>query len=102
MKKALTILNGGTVWVYPHGSPGVAVTATVDLISENQRSIALRLSEKPSWVRIADGVLLHKDYGQIEMLLMREAIGGQPIGPWIEISKHGHYEIETTKPDVHA
>lgn len=78
------------MWVYPHGSPGEAVTATVDLISENQRSIALRLREKPSWVRIADGILLHKDYGQIEIRMMREAIGGRMTAKLEGIRRDSH------------
>ena len=34
---------------------------TVDLISKNGRSLALRLHDKPSWVRIGEtGVFLHR------------------------------------------
>jgi len=98
VKDAPAIQNGGTVWVYPHGRPDEAVTATVDLISGNGLSIAIRLSDKPSWCRIADGFLLHTQYSQIEMLLMREAVDGQPVGPWIELARGGHYEIEQSKP----
>ena len=81
--------RGDTVMVHPHGSPDQGVKATVDLISGNGCSIALRLHEKPSWVRIAEGVLLHKEDLRIEMLLMRES-----VGPWIEVVHQGHYEIE--------
>ena len=85
--------NGDTVWIHPHGSPQDAVPATIDLISANERSIALRLHEKPVWCRIADGFFLHQEHGQIAMLLYREK-----LGPWIEMVHQGHYEIEETKP----
>jgi hypothetical protein len=98
VKSAAAITIGGAVWVYPHGRPDEAVTATVDLISSNGLSIAIRLSDKPSWCRIANGFLLHTQYSQIEMLLMRHAIDGQPIGPWVEIVGGGHYEIEERPP----
>jgi hypothetical protein len=78
-----------TVMAHPHGAPCQAVKATVNLISGNDRSIALRLHEKPSWVRIAEGVLLHREDLRIEMLLMRASVGA-----WIEVAHQGHYEIE--------
>ena len=98
MKEAPAIQNGGAVWVYPHGSPDEAVTATVDLISGNGRAIAIRLNEKPPWCRIKDGFLLHPEDFRIAMLLSREAVDDQPIGPWIEIMGGGHYEIDQEKP----
>lgn len=85
---------GDTVWIHPHGSPQQSVEATVDRISANQRSIALRLREKPVWCRIDDGFFLHQDHGQIAMLLSREK-----FGPWIELVHQGHYEIEEKKPN---
>jgi hypothetical protein len=86
--------RGDTVWVHPHGSPRQAAAATVDLISKNGRSLALRLHDKPTWVRIAEtGVFLHREDLRIEMLLMREA-----VGPWIEVAGGGHYEVEEEKP----
>jgi len=87
------VKSGDTVWIHPHGSPEQAVGATIDLISANQRSISIRLHEKPVWCRVDDGFFLHQDYGQIAMLLYREK-----FGPWIEIVRQGHYEIEETKP----
>lgn len=86
--------TGDTVWIHPHGSPQEAVAATIDLISNNERSIAVRLHNKPAWCRIADGFLLHRDDGHIAMLLYREK-----VGPWIELVHRGHYEIEETKPN---
>ena len=85
--------SGDTVWIHPHGSPHENVAATIDLISANQRSIAIRLHEKPAWCRVADGFFLHQGHGQIAMLLYREK-----FGPWIEMVHQGHYEIEETKP----
>ena len=98
MREASAIQNGGTVWVYPHGSPDEAVTATVDLISDNGRAIAIRLNEKPSWCRVTNGFLLHRADYRIAMLLSREALGDQPVGPWIEMMGGGHYEIDKEKP----
>ena len=98
MKEASAIQNGGAVWVYPHGSPHEAVTATVDLISGNGRAIALRLNERPSWCRITDGFFLHRQDFRIAMLLAREAVDDEPIGPWIEVVGGGHYEITSTRP----
>jgi hypothetical protein len=90
------ISNGGTVWVHPHGHPEQAVEATVEIVASNQRSIALKLAEKPVWVRIIDtGAFLCKDGTGIAMLLTRES-----IGPWEEITGGGHYEIEEEKPNV--
>jgi hypothetical protein len=87
------VKTGGTVWIHPHGSPREAVAATIDLISSNGRSIAVRLHEKPPWCRIADGFFLHQEDFRIAMLLHREK-----IGPWIEMVHHGHYEIGDSRP----
>ena len=87
--------TGDTVWVYPHGSPREAVAATVDILSGSGRSIALRLHERPEWCRIEDGFLVHKEDGRIEMLL-----SSYPVGPWVEIFRGGHYEIDETQPDT--
>lgn len=85
--------TGSTVWVYPHGSPDEAAPATVDLLSSIQRSIALRLLSKPRWCRIGDGVRLNRAGFHIEMFLTRES-----VGPWIELTNGGHYEIDEAKP----
>ena len=81
--------RGDTVMAHPHGSPGQAMKATVNLISGNGRSIASRLPETPPWVRIAEGVLLHREDLRIEVLLMRASVGA-----WSEVAHQGHYEIE--------
>ncbi len=81
--------NGNEVWIHPHGSPLLAIRATIDLISQNQRSIALRLHQFPVWAHFRDaGMLFHTAHAQIEMLLTREA-----VGPWVELMGGGHYEI---------
>lgn len=85
--------TGDTVWIYPHGSPRESFAATIDLLSSNGRSIALRLHGKPPWCQIADGFILHQEDFRIAMLLYREK-----VGPWIEVVHHGHYEIEESKP----
>lgn len=85
--------TGDTVWIHPHGSPRDAVPATVDLISSNGRSIALRLRQEPPWCRLTDGFLMQQEDFRIAMLLYRET-----IGPWIEIVHDGHYEIEKARP----
>jgi hypothetical protein len=84
---------GDTVWIHPHGSRRDVVPATVETVSSNQRAIAVRLHDKPVWCRIDDGFLLHREHGEIAMLLYREK-----FGPWIEIVHQGHYEIEETEP----
>lgn len=88
------ITNHQNVWIHPHGKPEQAVEARVELISENQRSIALMLADKPVWVKIVEsGVMLFGDGRGIAMLLMRES-----VGPWIELVGGGHYEIEEERP----
>ncbi len=85
---------GDTVWIHPHGSPHQAVEAAIDHLSENQRSIALWLREKPIWCRVADGFFIHQEHAHIAMVLYREK-----LGPWIEFVHQGHYEIEARKPE---
>lgn len=87
--------TGDTVWVHPLFDSAGAQAAHVDLLSSNGKSIALRLSDKPSWFRIADGgVLLRRDDGRIEMLLLRDS----GDAPWVDTISGKHYEIRDTKP----
>ena len=87
--------TGDTVWVHPVFDNAGAHAAHVDLLSSNGKSIALRLGDKPSWLRIADGgVLLRKDDGRIEMLLMRDSVGAA----WVDTISGKEYEIKETKP----
>jgi hypothetical protein len=81
--------TGDAVWVYPHGSPQDAITATVELMSGNQRSCALTLDTWPTWCRS-----FNKTTGQALMLLFR-----YEVGPWIELGGGGHYEIEPNRPE---
>ena len=86
----LMIAVGDTVRVYPHGSPEQVAEAVVDLISRNERSIALHFTEKPPFATIKDGgILLNTETFSITMLLRRER-----YGPWVEVMGGGHYEIE--------
>jgi len=87
--------TGDTVWVHPVFDSAGAQAGHVDLLSSNGKSIALRLGDKPSWLRIADGgVLLRKDDGRIEMLLMRDSVGAA----WVDTISGKEYEIKETKP----
>ena len=85
--------TGDTVWVHPNSEDRCAMAAHVDLLSANGKSIALRLHEKPSWFRIADGAFLHKDDGRIEMLLLRDSVGA----PWVDTVSGLEYEISEAK-----
>lgn len=83
--------RGDTVWVHPHGKPTERVDAVVDLLSRNERSIALRLLTVPNWIRRnirEGGMFIHVEHAQVEMLLTREV-----VGPWVEIVGGGHFEI---------
>jgi hypothetical protein len=91
-----TFRTGETCWVYPHGKPAQAIQATIDIISTNQRSIALRLHGVPLWavMKGESGLLINQEHAQIEMLLARYA-----VGPWIEVIGSGHYETEKERPN---
>jgi hypothetical protein len=87
----MTLKNRQRVMVSVPGDERGAA-ARVVLISDNQRSIAVEFEDKPYFVEVP----FHVDRytGRIVMLLMREAIDGQPIGLWVELVGGGHYEIE--------
>ena len=89
--------TGDAVWIHPSGDPRDAIAAHVDLLSSNGRSIALRLNDRPLWLDIMSGVLLHKD-GHIEMLLMRDAAGAKAAGPWVDTVTNRTYDISEVKP----
>lgn len=86
---------GDKVRVYPHGSPGQSALATVAICSENGRSIAVGFDSRPPFA-LSDPVPIHPEYGFM-MLASREALNGDPWGPWIEIFQDGHYEIDLEK-----
>ena len=84
---------GDKVRVYPHGSPAQAATATVLMISKNQRSIAIAFDDKPPFaIARRGGHWLYE--GRITMLATRAEIDGKPWGPWVELVDGGHYEME--------
>lgn len=78
------ILDGDDVRVYPHGSPEQAAIGRVITCSEDQRSIMIGFPDKPPFVTFADS--------QVLFLGLR-----YDIGPWIELTREGHYEIETAE-----
>jgi hypothetical protein len=84
------------VMVSVHGDERGAA-AQVMIISDNQRSIAIEFEDRPYFAEVPFRVNRHT--GRIVMLLMREASDGQPVGPWIELSSGGHYEIEPLELD---
>ena len=90
--------TGDTVWIRPSGDPRGAIAARVDLLSSNGRSIALRLRDRPVWLDIMAGVLLHKEDGHIEMLLLRDAAAGKAARPWVDTVTNRTYDISEVKP----
>jgi hypothetical protein len=81
------------VKVYPHGKPEERVDGRVVMISENQRAIAVALADPPPWWKPIDGLPLILEHG-FTLLARRVELNGQPWGPWIEVFRQGHYEIE--------
>jgi hypothetical protein len=81
------------VRVYPHGSPHLATTGKVLILSSNERSIAVGFEDKPRFAILREGVLIHPTEW-IVMMAGREELNGKPWGPWIETFNGGHYEIE--------
>jgi len=83
------------VRVYPHGSPDQAALATILIVSDNQRSIAVEFSDRPPFaVDKSGGMMLHREHGTIVMMATRGELNGRAWGPWIEMRGGGHYEIE--------
>ena len=81
--------NGDKVRVYPHGTPDQAATGIVKLISGNQRSIAVAFDDLPPFAFEKMPVIgIHPEHG-VMLLAMR-----LEVGPWIELSGGGHYEID--------
>lgn len=78
--------KGDQVRVYPHGSPGEAAIGTVQLISCNERSIAVAFPHIPAFASPPIGI--HPEHGIMFFAYRHE------IGPWIELMGGGHYEIE--------
>jgi hypothetical protein len=44
------------------------------------------------------GVLLHKEDGHIEMLLLRDAAAGKAARPWVDTVTNRTYDISEVKP----
>jgi len=88
----VTFTKGQQVLVYPHGHQDRSATGKVLIISNNQRSIAVGFPDKPPFT-VGDVLAIHPEHG-ITMFLLRGAINGNPLGPWVEAFSGGHYEIE--------
>jgi hypothetical protein len=91
----MPIAAGDQVKVSVHGEDRFAL-AEVLICSANQRSIAVAFDDKPHFARYP--LQIDKRDGRIVMLLRREAVENQPVGPWIEVMNGGHYEIEKGEP----
>jgi hypothetical protein len=86
------VKNGDIVQIYPFlEDRSVAVDARIELLSSNGRSIAVRLADRPSWFQFGKGVYLHREHGDIVMLLSRDRAD---VGPWVDISTQLQYRIE--------
>ena len=78
-----------TVWVYPHGAPEKACEATVVCLGKTQRCILLRLHCMPVWAKAKT------PYSPKALLMV---LWRYTVGPWLEISNAGHYEIDEERP----
>jgi len=90
--------TGDKVLAHPASDPGEPAAADVDLLSSNGKAIALRMRDRPSWFRPIDGILLRKDDGRIEMLLLRDELEGAAIGLWFNTNNRTRYAIKAVKP----
>ncbi len=84
---------GSRVKVFPHGAPEQSSLAVIAILSRNTRSIAVVFDEPPIFCKrlLDEGGKIGIDptKGKVVMLLGRES-----VGPWIEATGGGHYEIE--------
>jgi len=80
--------TGDEVRVYPHGKPEQVAIGKVMILSSNRKSIAVGFPDKPPFVILTDGIMVHPDFGIVLMASRYD------IGPWIETFGGGHYEIE--------
>lgn len=85
------IVKGQAVSVSLHGEPDTASPGVVEIISDNQLSIAVRFADKPRW-SLAPGFFV-SPHGVI-LLAGRILANDQPWGPWVDVVSGGHFEIE--------
>jgi hypothetical protein len=82
------ITKGDLVRVHPHGSPDQSATGTVQVISANQRAIAVAFDHSPPFAfQNGAPLAIHPEHGIMFFAFRHE------IGPWIEMMNMGHYEI---------
>jgi hypothetical protein len=81
--------TGDRVRVYPHGKPRLSAVGKVAMCSTNGCALVLLFEDKPPFVSASPGFFVHAELGCIVMLLSR-----YEVGPWIEATHGGHYEIE--------
>jgi hypothetical protein len=86
---------GDTVLVFPHGKQKQRAQGKALFVSRNQRSIIVAFADKPPFVTTKDGLLFHKTEGVVMLASRVAAPDGTLIGPWIETTNGGHYEIES-------
>lgn len=86
------IQNDDVVRVWPHGSPDRWADGKVQIISKNQRSIAVVFDDKPPFVVDKSGGML-VSFAGLTMMATRSELRGKPWGPWIEMMGGGHFEI---------
>jgi hypothetical protein len=87
--------TGDTVLVFPHGNDKKRAAGKVLLLSRNQRSIIVAFEDKPPFATTKDGLLIHPQEGVVMLASRAVSREGFAVGPWIEATGGGHYEIES-------
>lgn len=82
--------TGDAVLVWPAGHPERKAEARVQVISANQRSIAVSFPDKPPFP-IHDGWAIHPAHGVMLFALREDA-----QGPWREMLQGRLFEMEKT------
>ena len=86
--------KGDRVKVYPHGEPEASAEGKIEIISDNQISIAVSFGDGPlPFPPSGGGLAIHPEHG-IMLLARRELLDNKPWGPWIEVFNGDHFEIE--------
>lgn len=94
LNQAVELNGGDLVRVWPHGEPKSAFIGKVQVISRNQRQIAVSFADKPPFaIDRTGGMAIHPEHGLL-MFARREELDGKPWGPWIEMMGGGHFEME--------
>lgn len=97
--------QGDPVRVHPLGKPKLSTFATVRIISDNQRSIAIGFDHNPQFSLFKDPLAYHPNYG-LMMFATRVSLWSESksIEPgsfekdfWVDIFGGGRYEIRGAK-----